>query len=555
MNKYKVNTAFISIAVDYFQVISILLDSKIVWPQSVVQLMQILSAFNLNLNIVAPECLVPNVTFIQKFYFIQAIPIGLFSILTLVNVTYIGYKYLILGRARKDLMKHASTLKSVGIVIIYFLYLYLTRTILSVFDCTTTIPPSYDSNGNTVKYLSVVFEQCGKPGGIQLTLIPLAIISLIVYTLGFPIFLANRLYIHRENIMLDQLLRAKNSGNSRFTNPTAYDVRKSYSRLYYQFKPDFFWWSIIIISRKFFIAITAVMFSSNVAFQMASCLLILFISYVLQTKFNPFMSYTDYEQVLKDNENAGAWSTLHSKLNIIIRSIEMQGRRKFYKNTIITKNGSINRSALLLAAGAWMFNYNTVEAIMLFCGVIVSLLGLMYQSQSELYDKSSRDAISGLVIFVISSSIIYLAAVFGVEIYISIAPKYNNTAVLSSRNIQQKTLEMISINTNDSTETNPLMLTQDITKTLDIDKFVEPPGKEIWGVVQSLIKQQNATIASQTELIAGLKKQTQKDAIVLTTFDNEKNNALSLYKKEYKSASTKTLASGQKDQLNIPSST
>jgi len=75
------------------------------------------------------------------------------------------------------------------------------------------------------------------------------------------------------------------------------------------------------------------------------------------------------------------------------------------------------------------------------------------------------------------------------------------------------------------------MLTQDITKTLDIDKFVEPPSKEVWAIVQSMIKQQNLTIESQTELIAGLKKQTQNDAIVLTTINHDKNNVLSVYRK------------------------
>ena len=36
----------------------------------------------------------------------------------------------------------------------------------------------------------VVFEECGVPGGTQLTLLPWAVIGIIVYTIGYPAFIA-----------------------------------------------------------------------------------------------------------------------------------------------------------------------------------------------------------------------------------------------------------------------------------------------------------------------------------------------------------------------------
>ena len=44
LNSYKVNLAFVSIAIDYVQVVSILLDSNIAWPPLIVNLRQVLSA-------------------------------------------------------------------------------------------------------------------------------------------------------------------------------------------------------------------------------------------------------------------------------------------------------------------------------------------------------------------------------------------------------------------------------------------------------------------------------------------------------------------------------
>ena len=55
----------------------------------------------------------------------------------------------------------------------YFLYLFLTRTTLDVFNCAPTDPP----DGKL--YLQAVFEECGKKGGVQLTLLPWAVLTMI----------------------------------------------------------------------------------------------------------------------------------------------------------------------------------------------------------------------------------------------------------------------------------------------------------------------------------------------------------------------------------------
>ena len=76
----------------------------------------------------------------------------------------------------------------------------------------------------------VEFEECGKPGGIQMTLMPYAICALVFYCFGYPLVVMTILYRNRHKIMEDQLLRAEDLGKTRLENPHCYDLRKMYHK-------------------------------------------------------------------------------------------------------------------------------------------------------------------------------------------------------------------------------------------------------------------------------------------------------------------------------------
>ena len=65
----------------------------------------------------------------------------------------------------------------------------------------------------------VVFEECGIPGGTQMTLLPFAVIAMVVYVTGYPLVVLYCLWRHREEMREDQLLRAMSLGTTRLTNP------------------------------------------------------------------------------------------------------------------------------------------------------------------------------------------------------------------------------------------------------------------------------------------------------------------------------------------------
>jgi hypothetical protein len=64
-----------------------------------------------------------------------------------------------------------------------------------------------------------VFEQCGKKGGVQMTLMPYAILTMVFYVIGYPLGVILMLWKHRFEMMEDQLLRAMGTGKTRLTNP------------------------------------------------------------------------------------------------------------------------------------------------------------------------------------------------------------------------------------------------------------------------------------------------------------------------------------------------
>jgi hypothetical protein len=67
LNKKQFNLAFISIGVDYFQVLAIFATSDIEWPQQILDLFRLFSIFNFNIDITAPECVVPDLPYSLKW--------------------------------------------------------------------------------------------------------------------------------------------------------------------------------------------------------------------------------------------------------------------------------------------------------------------------------------------------------------------------------------------------------------------------------------------------------------------------------------------------------
>jgi hypothetical protein len=76
MNQKKLNMGILSIGIDYFQVLAIFAKSKVKWPPGIQNFLRYLSFFSVNIDITAPECLVPNLSYGFKWFAMQGMPVN-----------------------------------------------------------------------------------------------------------------------------------------------------------------------------------------------------------------------------------------------------------------------------------------------------------------------------------------------------------------------------------------------------------------------------------------------------------------------------------------------
>jgi hypothetical protein len=356
------------------------------------------------------------------------LPLAVAGLLLLMHGGALAYKTLVLGR-RRDLRRHSHVLVAALLSLAYYLYLYETQTLLAVFDCAPTTPP------DGYEYLRVVFERCGAPGGTQRTLLPYAAVGLVVYTAGYPIGALLHLLRHRELVMEDQLLRAKGVGEDRLTNPHAYDFRKRFGRMYYQFAPDVApFWVVVIVLRKLLVVLGIVLLNHNPAFQLAAVLLVLLAALGLHLSVAPYMSPSRWEGVLEAHAAAAFSSATHARLRASIAGIESRGRKRTHRN-LLDFNGRVDRRALLGLLATWLFDPNTLEGALIFIAAVVCLLGIVLESQAlqSSYYGSTVEGVSGAIIGLVVLGILYYVAVVITELAVLASARQREAALLRNR--------------------------------------------------------------------------------------------------------------------------
>lgn len=295
---------------------------------------------------------------------------------------------------------------SVYLIAVNFLYLVVTRRAFEIFNCN---PIAQQDDGWSYTLFSdpaCPFGRCRcyEPTRPEETghffhkqfIVP-AIISIIVYTIGFPLLVGRIILNNKQKIKVDQLLRAHDLGNDITESiPEVWSTRVKYYQLYYYFRPAKVYWLLWILYRKSAIAIIATVFYSNPAFQLALTILVLFSSYVLQVRSRPYMSetqkvkevalfnnrladedekYVEFEQIMqrlkerKKKQDKYAETRTKTKHNAApLKPLATFGRGNSYQDM---EEEEIKR---------FYFDYNTVELLLLGCAIVVCAAGIMFTS-------------------------------------------------------------------------------------------------------------------------------------------------------------------------------
>ena len=493
------NVAFISIGIDYLQILALFSRAEIQWPALMRKMFEIFSLFNFNIDIVQPECLIPNLDYRWKWYFTMTLPIGAFILLTLMFVFSLIAKKV----ARRSDDKHMNAENwnktlAMFTMAFYYIYLSVTRRALDIFNCNPSIP----SDGYSyTQFTSVACEgglcKCNEPGTVQQFLVPFALTGLIVYSIGFPAFIGYIVYRHRDVIVEDQIMRAHGLATTRKMNAAAYHISQRWHKMYYHFKPDKVYWIVLIIIRKLAIAFVGLMLRTNPGFQLACCLLIMFICYILQVRYKPYMSMIERRQVIKNHrDKATAWKMLNDLGESKPADINLHHQIACHMETAIHAQEAAQKDRTVhklqdrrdttlaeLRAGKcckkrtccatpedeldmtesereakhrrqekeYYFDYNTVEATLLACAVMVCLAGVLFEN--DRFDEAAllanpalvwqQELITYIVMLIVLVSLIYYCVVFVSEVF-GYTPKMIKEKLCGCCNKSQRSLSTLT---------------------------------------------------------------------------------------------------------------
>ena len=225
---------------------------------------------------------------------------------------------------------------------------------------------------------------------------------------------------------------------------------------------------LYILTRKAGIATCGLVFRTNPGFMLAGVLLILFISYMVQVKHQPYMSTSQRALVIAEHKiKVASGDPLHMGINLSIqKAMTGEGNANDYQRarrakiqfqnsqigighnahnfrkisskksmkSMSAKESKRMNSSLKKAkdskkqaknkAKEFFFDYNTVEQVLLACAILVCLAGVMFESDRFQSVNASgklrygwmRDVVTYSIISVVIASLLYLVIVFMSEV-------------------------------------------------------------------------------------------------------------------------------------------
>jgi len=188
-----------TVVVDYLQLLAIFARADITWPTWMLRFFDVLSAFSLDINITAPECLVDGLDFRLRWFGTMALPIVACGILGIVFVVVFVYRSVCMGAGKATRCNHLGPTISTMFMLYYVTHLLITRTALDVFACEPPLP----SDGRDILYMHSTAAPCYEPGGLHMQLLPVGIIALVAYNGVIPALIIWWLYTNRDAVIED----------------------------------------------------------------------------------------------------------------------------------------------------------------------------------------------------------------------------------------------------------------------------------------------------------------------------------------------------------------
>jgi len=155
------------------------------------------------------------------------------------------------------------------------------------------------------------------------------------------------------------------------------DVRRKFRKIYEDFRPACYYWSIVLMGRKFAFALTTLMLNETPSLQAAIAIGLLFVSYSLQMNMQPYLG----------------------RSSVPLARFANSGTTLAFKRRVLRKGRAFRKLARVAAteSAQYIFNYNRLEAILLSSSIFVLLSGLIFEAASE---GEANSGVTGLGVFV-----------------------------------------------------------------------------------------------------------------------------------------------------------
>ena len=184
-------------------------------------------------------------------------------------------------------------------------------------------------------------------------------------------------------------------------------IRKHYGKLYEDFQPQYYYWRFVLVARKILLTVTIFLPSSSPVFQATIAIVILFASFVLQVKYQPYLQRASHpvgrttKDDVKDGNVIGLFGALTKghksdageRTSLLASHSNGSGdgddndlAKKRWKRAILVTRTEIRWHHVARKKAkdllSWLFDYNSLEQMALSCAIMVLLNGIMLETNA-----------------------------------------------------------------------------------------------------------------------------------------------------------------------------
>lgn len=187
--------------------------------------------------------------------------------------------------------------------------------------------------------------------------------------------------------------------------------------MYKNYKPDKWYWPIVILAKKLAICFTSLLFRRNPSFQLAVALMVLFTAFTFQVLHRPFMSMDERADIVRlaSRRDFERGSKMLRKMAAFGGGGDVE---KAKKRLAMEEQAQLTIAKALSLSAKYFVNYNQVEAVFLGCAIYVCLAGVMFSSGYFVneYYWQQRDGLGYLTLGIVLVSTGYYFYVIGLEV-------------------------------------------------------------------------------------------------------------------------------------------